>query len=346
MIAPSHLRASSPSAARSTGVSSRVANVLLIVNPGSRSGRRALQAVAHALNEAGIATEVAETTGPLHATQLVRDRVSEQPGTYDAVFTLGGDGTAMEVASALAELPDAPPLGILAVGTANILARTLRIPMNPVRAVAALLDADAVAIDIGRVEGGSAFAIGLGVGLDASMIGGTSGMLKQRIGYAAYALSAIRAGLRLERFRATITVDGVVHDVETSSVLVANFGTVLGGLLCFGEGIGHRDGVLDVCLYSPNSYFGAARILWRMLWGGVCLDDSVRIIRGRRIRIVTDPPRPMQADGELLGLTPVDIRVEPNAVRVLVPRGAPHRWRLPRLAMARVRTEQLERFAP
>ena len=321
-------------------------HVLVIVNPASRRGRAALSSTLLALRETDLVPEVAETFAPRHATTLVHDAVSASPGKYAAVLSLGGDGTAMEVASALAEIADAPPLGIVAVGTANILARSLGIPVNPSRAVAALLNAEAVPIDIGRVERGPAFAIGLGIGLDAAMIGGVSTRLKRRIGYAAYALSALRAGLRLERFRATITVDGEVHVVDASSVLVANFGTVLGGLLCFGEEIGHRDGVLDVCVYSPGTYFEAVRIFWRMLRGGVSNDCRVRIIRGRHVRIETDPPRPMQADGDLLGLTPVDIRVEPSAVRVLVPHATPRRWRLPRLAVTRAHTDQPEKCTP
>jgi len=320
--------------------------VLVIVNPQSRGGRDALAPTLAVLRDTGLEAEVAETTAPRHATMLVRDRMSTSPVRYAAVLSLGGDGTAMEVASALAELPDAPPLGIVAVGTANILARSLGIPVNSSRAVAALLNAEVVPIDIGRIEGGPAFAIGLGVGLDATMISGTSSVLKRRIGYVAYALSALRAALRLERFRATITVDGVVHVVDASSVLVANFGTVLGGLLCFGEEIGHRDGVLDVCVYSPRSHFEAARIFWRMLRGSVSRDCRVRIIRGEHVRIETDPPRPMQADGELLGLTPVEIRVEPNAVRVLVPSATLRRWRIPRLAATRGHTEQLKSCTP
>ena len=341
MTAPDHLRAFVASGLPGPGAPT----VLLIVNPVSRSGQRALAPVLRALQEADVLALTAETAGPKHATQLVRDRIAAHPGLFSAVLTLGGDGTAMEVASALSELEDAPPLGIIALGTANILARTLGIPMGAPRAVAALLDADAVAIDIGRVEGGPAFAIGLGVGLDASMISGASAAWKRRIGFAAYALSAMRAGLRLERFRATITVDGTVHVVDTSSVLVANFGTVLGGLVCFGEGIGHRDGTLDVCIYSPGSYLGAVRIFWRMLTGTVSHDRDVRILRGRRIRIETDPPRLMQADGELLGLTPVDIRVEPAAIRVLVPRPSGRGWRLPRATMSLIRTEPLEQSA-
>lgn len=308
----------------------RVSTALLVVNPASRSGTRTLDSVLRALRGAGIACDVAETNAPAHATALVRERLHADLHAFDAVFALGGDGTAMEVATALAEFPDAPPLGILAVGTANVLARTLGIPVSPLAAVTALLDADEVAIDLGRIAGGPAFAIGLGIGLDASMIAGASVMLKKRVGYLAYMWSALRAGLRLERFRARIVVDGAVHELETSSILVANFGMVLGDLVCFGEDIGHRDGMLDVCVYSPRTLRDATRILWRMVFGGVGGDRCVRIIRGREIRIETDPPRPMQADGELLRLTPVDISVEPNAVRILVPRLGSRRWRLRR----------------
>lgn len=246
--------------------------MLVIVNPQSRGGRDALAPTLALLRDTGLEAEVAETTAPRYATRPVRDRMSTSPVRSAAVLSLGGDGTAMEVASTLAELPDAPPLGIVAVGTANILARSLGIPVNSSRAVAALLNAEVVPIDIGRVKGGLAFAIGLGVGLDATMIGGTSSVLKRRIGYVAYALSALRAGLRLERFRATITM--------------------------------------------------------------------------KHVRIETDPPRSMQADGELLGLTPVEIRVEPNAVRVLVPSATLRRWRIPRLAATRGHTEQLKSCTP
>jgi YegS/Rv2252/BmrU family lipid kinase len=321
---------------------SEIAKALLVMNPGARGSRRALAAVVNAFEKAGVGCDVVETRAPGHATELVRERLAADVDAVDAVFTLGGDGTAMEVATALAEHPDSPPLGILAMGTANVLARTLGIPLSPAAAVDALLEAPVVQIDLGRIAGGPCFAIGLGVGLDATMIGGASSSLKRRVGYFAYVWSAVRAGLRLERFRVRITVDGVVREHETSSVLVANFGTVLGDLVCFGERIGHQDGLLDVCVYSPRSPLDAVRILWRMLRGGVSDDRCVHTMSGRHIRIETDPPRPTQADGELLGLTPVEIHVEPNAVRLLAPRAAARRWRLRRLAATRVRTDQVE----
>ena len=316
-----------------TQASARFNDLLLIVNPGSRAGGRLLPEVLSALGSARVRT--VQTEAPRHATAIVREALATGSTTFDAVLVLGGDGTAMEVATALAEFPDAPPLGIIALGTANVLARTLGIPMNPSRAIDALREADTVMIDLGLIEGGPAFAIGLGIGLDATMIARVSTRLKRRIGYLAYGFSALGAGLRLDRFAATITVDGTVHRVSTSSVLVANFGTVLGDLLCFGDGIAHQDGVLDVCVYSPQTHVHAVRILWRMLRGGLHRDDNVQVFRGRHIRIETDRPRPMQADGELIGETPVTVRVLPSAVRMLVPRVSPRRWRVPRLPQAR-----------
>ena len=326
-----------PTAASPAAPAARITHALLVVNPAARGARAALPAVLAQFRRAGVECEVEETRAPGHATTLVRERL-ERAGGVDAVFALGGDGTAMEVATALAERPDAPPLGILALGTANVLARSLGIPMGPGAAVSSLLDAEVVQIDLGRIAGGPRFAIGLGIGLDAAMIGGASSMLKRRIGYLAYALSAARAGLRMERFTARITVDGVTSEVETSSVLVANFGLVLGDLICFGEQVGHRDGKLDVCIYSPRTLGDAIRIFWRMLRGGVSDDRCVRVVTGRQVRIETDPPRPMQADGELLGLTPVEIQVEPNVVRLLSPAAPPRRWRLRRAATAHLGT--------
>lgn len=310
----------------------RIERALLVMNPAARGARAALPRVRDAFQRAGVSCDVVETRAPAHATQLVRERLTSLIEPLDAIFTLGGDGTAMEAATALAEHPDAPALGILAVGTANVLARSLDIPLQLDAAVRALLDADTVSIDLGHIVGGPRFAIGLGVGLDASMIAGASSTMKRRIGYLAYAWSALLAGLRLERFGARITVDGAVHEVETSSVLVANFGLVLRDLVCFGEEVHHADGRLDVCVYSPRSLLDAARILWRMLRGGVSRDRCVRTISGRHIRIETHPPRRMQADGEVLGLTPVEIHVVPNAVRLLVPRCPSRRWRFRRAA--------------
>jgi diacylglycerol kinase family enzyme len=198
------------------------------------------------------------TEAPGHGGKLAEDLASG----YDAVFTLGGDGTAIEVIGALANT--GPPVGILPGGTGNVVARTLGTPLKTAHAVRQLIDGDEARIDLGRLLDGQRFAIGMGVGLDASMIADAPAMLKRRLGFFAYVLSATRAVLKLKRFRVLLWVDGETIEREASAVLIANFGAVLNDLIAFGDGIRRDDGVLNACIYSPRNLRDAARILWMM----------------------------------------------------------------------------------
>ena len=295
-----------------------IERALMIVSGGARRGRRAAADALSVCEAHGIECSVVETQAPRHATTLASELTRGE--RFDAVLAVGGDGTAMEVITGLAERDDRPPVGIIPAGTANVLARTLGIPMRASRAVRALLDSDVARLDLGRTGDGVRFAIGLGVGLDAAMIAGASSSMKRRIGYAAYALSAVRAGLGMRRFRARLTVDGQAHELETASVLIANFGAVLGGLVRFGDGILHDDGLLNACVYSPRTRLDASRVLWRMLRGNIDCDSCFFSVSGRRFTLEIEPAARAQADGELLGLTPLEITVEPGAATLLVPR--------------------------
>ena len=291
-----------------------IRRVLLIVNPASRLGSRARPKAERAFAEAGVRCDTRVTESAGHGATLAADYGS----AYDAVFTLGGDGTAIEVISALAHT--GPPVGILPGGTGNVVARTLGTPLNSRRAVRVLLDGDEARIDLGRLSTGQRFAIGMGVGLDAAMIKDTPAPLKRRLGFFAYVLSATRAVLRMERFNVRLTVDGETIEREASAVLIANFGAVLNDLIAFGDGIRRDDGLLNACIYSPRNLRDAARILWMMSRKNFRPDPCVTYLSGKRFRLETMPPRLGQADGELLGNSPFEVSVEPLAGRVLVPK--------------------------
>ena len=247
-------------------------------------------------------------------------RIARELGAnYTHVFVCGGDGTVVEAIAALADNPAAPPVGVLAGGTGNLLARALRIPLDPWRAVRMLLHGRHATIDLGRLENGTHFAIGLGVGLDEAMIAGATSALKKRYGVFAYVHSAFKAGIRLEKFDARVTVDGTTTSCRASAILVANLGTVVGGLISFGKDIAHDDGLLHACIYSPGNFLDAVRIFARMLRGTAYLDRQVTVLGGREFLLETSPARGAQADGELIGPTPLRITVRPNAGRILIP---------------------------
>jgi len=292
----------------------RIERVMLIMNPASRRGARIRVKVLKAFADAGVACDVMPTEAPGHAAILAKTHAHK----YDAVFTLGGDGTVMEVLSALAH--QGPPVGVLAGGTANVVARTLRIPLNPARAVPLLLNGDEATMDLGRLGDGRRFAIGVGVGLDATMISEAPDRLKKRFGFMAYVIGGYKAVLRNQKFKLRLTVDGVLFERTASAVLVANFGAVLNDLVAFGEGIVHDDGLLNACVFSPDNLWDALRILLKMLRKDFSPDPCLFYQAGREFRVETIPSMPAQADGELLPGTPVSVSVDPLAGCLLIPK--------------------------
>jgi diacylglycerol kinase family enzyme len=183
-----------------------------------------------------------------------------------------------------------------------------------------LLDGEERAIDLGVLDDGRTFTFAAGVGIDVTMIERTSPGLKRRFGVMAYVAAGTRASLGLESFRVDATVDGERHTFHATAALVANFGTVLGGLIHLGPAIVPDDGLLDLCVFAPRSVRDAVRLGWRILrhdFGGAA---DMHFLRGREIRLETTPVRMAQADGELLGPTPLSCRVLPHAARVLIAR--------------------------
>jgi YegS/Rv2252/BmrU family lipid kinase len=291
--------------------------VLLITNPASRRGTRRHDATVAVMRRAGVTVDDVVTTAAGEGGEIARARARD----YDAVFTLGGDGTAMEVLAALAGT--GCPVGVLPGGTGNQIARLLEIPLRPAAAAASLLAGEIARIDLGRLGDGRRFTIACGVGADASMIERTPLWLKRGIGVSAYVITAATNTLRHDPFDVRATVDGERIERRAIAAFVANFGAVLHAKLPFGPDITPDDGRLDLCVFSPSSVADTARLTWKL----ICrqFEDERRLTyrQGRRITIETTPSRVFQMDGDLAGTTPFGVEVEPRAATLLVPR-APH----------------------
>ena len=294
-----------------------IRRVLLIANPASRRGQGLLAAAEAAFKKRSVACDVVRTERAGHAAEIAAARHAD----YDAVFSLGGDGTAMEVAGALADTGYL--VGALPGGTGNLLARALGTPLGMDKAVASLLHGAERRIDLGRLGDGRRVAIAAGIGIDVSMVQETPKWMKKFFGVGAYALmgslAAMKILMRGKLINASVTVDGVTETGAATTIMVANFGALLSERITLGPEIQSDDGVLDVCVFSPRSILDGFRIMWRLLRRDFSSHPAMRYRRGSRIRIETDPPCEAQADGELIGQTPLDIVVEPLSVRLLVP---------------------------
>lgn len=289
-----------------------VRRALLIVNPASRRALRRLPSALAGFAECKVACETILTVRPGHAAELAQ---AHAPAA-DAVFTLGGDGTAMEVLGALAG--SGVRVGVLPGGTGNLIARALSTPRSVRRAVVSLLAGGERTIDLARMADGRRFAFAAGVGIDATMVASTTMRAKRRMGVGAYVTSGVAAALSLDRFALCATVDGVRHERRATAALVANFGSVLSGLVTLGPGISPNDGMLDLCVFSPTDARDALRLGWRILHRDFGTDPAMLFLKGRSIHIETDSPRLAEADGELVGMTPLSAVAEPGAARLLV----------------------------
>jgi YegS/Rv2252/BmrU family lipid kinase len=297
---------------------------VLIVN-GSKADD---EAVAHLLArfaelcaQAGRPTPRAEkTTEHEHGAGLAGNAVA---AGARLVVACGGDGTVNEVASSLVGTGVA--LGVVPLGTGNLLATNLGIPTAIEDALAVLVDGDERRIDVGRVDG-RIFLGMTGMGLDAAMIADAPEGLKRRAGWAAYAVAAARH-LNDRISAISVHVDGRRtrhHDV--SMLLIGNIGRLQAGIEPL-PGAEVDDGLLELAVIAPHGPLGWVRVMAALRRGHGHGHDgnsdasrSVYRDRGRRISVRARHPMPHEADGETLPAgTRLDVEVWHDALTIRVP---------------------------
>jgi diacylglycerol kinase (ATP) len=298
--------------------------VLLITNPAAaRTDARAVLAVRDTLRSAGWRVEVLATAGPGDARRFATEAANEGHGGFDALLSVGGDGTAMQVAAGL--VGSGIPLGLVAGGTGNILARNLRLPTDPVRAARAILKGVPYPIDLGRVpraDGEHFFVVCAGAGYDAQVMAATDTMFKRRWKIAAYFMKALATLPHVRTVTHRVTVDGTEHFVDAAVVLVANCRELVPRLVKVSPAVWPNDGWFDVMALRAEGAWDSVVAFATFLRTRGATDRSGRIwsARGRSIKVeVPDGgPRPVQLDGELAGGTPFEVDLVPGALTVLV----------------------------
>lgn len=249
----------------------------------------------------------------------------------DLVMVWGGDGTMIGVAAELAGT--GVPLAILPGGTGNLLARNLGIPLDLAGAVDVAYRGRDRSIDVMDVDLGDGehrvSAVMCGMGWDAEMMAAPESV-KRRLGWGAYAIEGART-MNSAAMPLRISIDGgVEHRVTGHTVLVANVGMLVGGLVLVPDA-GPDDGFLDVLVVGPTSPVDWMRTTTGIISRTGADRDPSRIrFRGRSVTIATDRDRLRQIDGELVG--PGDrlsVAARPGALLIRCP-GDPtrsSRWR-------------------
>ncbi len=297
-------------------------NALLIVNPAAGQGKP--QAALDELQAA---------LGPLvrdvHVTQRAGDaedaaRSAAWSG-FDAVLVAGGDGTVNEVVNGLLSAPQVLPLGLVPLGTQNVLAHELGQAADNLDALEALLWAGKTRrLDVGRLTSGAqtrCFVLMAGFGFDAVVVRDVLRPVKDLVGPAAYALSTLGALARYSSTAITLTLDGQEIRSETFLVVVANAASYGDKLIKLAPFAAPDDGWLDVCVFERPRVgrVGFATQMVAVLARRHLRDPSVRYYRAKNITLSSEPPISGQLDGEMFGTTPVTITILPSALSVFVP---------------------------
>jgi YegS/Rv2252/BmrU family lipid kinase len=294
----------------------RLSHVFVVLNPmaGKSTAADVRAALDRHLSAETWTQEVYETTGDEQVADIVRAALDRG---CDLVVAAGGDGTVSEVAEALIHTDI--PLGIVPVGTANVLARELGLPLD-VEGACALLAGEHATNSIDAMQvGNKAFFLQIGIGIDSLMIRDTDRAAKRRFGRAAYLWSAIKWLIGYQPRRFTIAVDGRRLRPRAAQVLIANGGVLGMPPFSWGPHIRPDDGLIDVCVVSARALSDYLRIGWQVLIGHRRRGQNIRYYSAERSIVVdADRPLPVQADGEILGETPVQVRVVPDAVAVVV----------------------------
>ena len=284
---------------------------LLIVNAKARSGATQLRAAVEALERQGI-TPVHRDCGSREDLSPLIVRASDD---VDCVVVGGGDGTIN--AAALGVIERNLPLGILPMGTANDLARTLDIPVDLDAAAGIVAAGHTRRIDLGLVNGEPFFNVA-SVGLSAELAQTLTRDIKRRFGRLGYGIVAMKVLFRARPFSAIITsADGTVR-VRTLQIAVGN-GRYYGGGNAVEKDAAIDDQHLDLYSLELRRAWKLALMARSFRYGEHGAWEEVRAIRAKEFEIRTRRPRPVNADGEIVTRTPARFTIRPAAVSVFAP---------------------------
>ena len=309
-----------------------------IVNPSKPQAAAAVELIEHVCQRDGIRDYIIKETSIKHpGNTQAREAID---AGYEVIVACGGDGTVRSVACQVAKYADKPQrveVGILPLGTGNILARNLCIPISDLPAALSIcMQASAYPLDLGfvklleRPDYEHTFTIIAGVGFDADMINNTSDKLKSKISWFAYFASGVKS-LSARKVKAQISINKAGGGtLETSTklrtLMVGNVGKIPWFNLI--PEARYDDGILDVVAIDTQAgILGWSQLAFDVMLQNLSIQNNMRYKLGRiehiqatSVQIKLDRPRAMQLDGDIIGKTRgMHVFIRKNAIQVRRP---------------------------
>jgi YegS/Rv2252/BmrU family lipid kinase len=291
--------------------------ILVIVNArsGSSSPAEVRKALASAQSLGCRQIDIHEPIVGEDIEVFVRDAVAR---AIETVVAAGGDGTVSAVANGL--IGSEARLGIIPLGTANVLARELGVPLDLEGSCALLTGPNRTARIDGMKVRKRHYFTQIGIGIDALMIRDTSVAHKHWWGNLAYIWGAALRLVGFQSRRLSISTDGRSFRPKALQVVIANCGTLGASSFRWGPDICLEDGRIHVCILKARTLLDYLSVGWNVIRGRHREERCVQYLAAERaVAVHADPPLPVQGDGEPIGETPLEVRVVPGVLRVIAP---------------------------
>jgi YegS/Rv2252/BmrU family lipid kinase len=292
----------------------------VIFNPAAR-GEKARR-FRRQLDAIGAQCAFKATTAPGDARRLAAEAVRDG---FDLIAAAGGDGTLNEVLNGIGDAPDGfarARLGVLPLGTVNVFARELKIPLRVERAWEVLQRGHEIKIDLPRVEFSADgvlqkryFCQLAGAGLDARAIELVDWQHKKQVGKLAYVIAGLKA-LCEKKPQIIVRADG--QSATGELVLVGN-GKFYGGSFAILPLADLRDGRLDICVLPRVNWTALLRSAPGLLLRGKLPASVAQHLSAERFELKSETAAAFELDGEWAGKLPVTFSIEREKLRVVVP---------------------------
>jgi YegS/Rv2252/BmrU family lipid kinase len=286
--------------------------LVFIYNPASGGPHRRFQRVRDELLRARCAVISYVTTRRGDAEAIAARLL---PDECDRLIVAGGDGTVNEVVNGLAKLAAPPPLAIVPLGTANVLAAELGLALAPKAIARAILDGPVRRVSLGEMNG-RRFVLMAGVGFDAAVVATVDVALKRRVGRLAYVLASL-AQLAKGSFRSyTIVADGETYTAHSAVMALAQH---YAGPWIISHSAGLDQPSFQLCLFERAGRAAVARYAFALMRGRLEQENGFRIVAASALTVTGVEGEPVQADGDIVAQLPATLSVTPEALQLVFP---------------------------
>lgn len=293
--------------------------IILIVNPvsGQARGLRLVRQLRQSFEEKNIVCSVRVTNGIGDAE---RWSLTAGESGFEAVVVIGGDGTVGEVVAGQARSDNKVPIAIVPVGTANVIAIALALPLFPGMTKSNVLGGRILSFDVGYIPDlDRHFLLMAAIGFPAKIIKDSPRKLKNLFGSFTYLWAGIRNAFNLDEVDISIEDQkGFIQNFSGNTILLTNIGKIGDINLKVNPDTSAHDGKFDVTVISSRSLWQLLAIIFRMLTWRRNSTPKMENFQSSEVTVRTSPPVDVQIDGENIGQTPFGAKIIPKGVKIIV----------------------------